>query len=190
MLKYFQRRLVTDPDEVAKHASMLPQSEMTQLLAATSVPLPQRRFGPAKQRKKAMLQKTAAHTTRHWSRSTPTFRIPGVKIKELADRPKPCKVDKAHSGEVMEEMMDWESNAFSAKFADEDGKLLAAYFSNRIRSTDKPPDATYIGGPHTPSQLGRSVCDLETAQADDNVQLEFDGIPVRASPDLRVSIYS
>lgn len=129
-----------------------------------------------------MLQRTAAHTTKHWSQSTPTFHILGVKTKELADRPKLCKVNKVHSAEVIEEMMDWESNVFSAKCTDEDGKLLTAYFSNRIFTTNKPPDATYIGGPHTPSQLGRSICDLEKTQADDNVKLEFDGILMRASP--------
>lgn len=154
-----------------------------------------------------MLQKTASNNCSYWSKNAPTFYIPGVKIyylsqiasifcisgvkiDQLAKRSKPSKADKAYAIKTMDEMADWESHAFSAKFADEDGKLLAAYFSNRIRTTNKPLHATYIGGPQTPSQLHCSVDDLKEAQADDEVKLEFDGIPVSIFPHLRVYIHT
>ncbi|KAG1725983.1 hypothetical protein EDB19DRAFT_1592285, partial [Suillus lakei] len=117
-----------------------------------------------------------------WSKTAPTFRIPSAKIGQLAKRSKPSKADKAHAAKVMYEMADWESDAFSAKFVDIDGNLLAAYFSNRIITTEKPLEATYIGSPQTPSQLHRSVHDLKNAQADNTVRLAFDGIPVEKSP--------
>ncbi|KAG1772232.1 hypothetical protein EV702DRAFT_1048697 [Suillus placidus] len=109
------RRAVTEANEVAKHASMLTGTAKTQLLAATSVPLPKRRYGPAKQRKQSMLQRTAAHICNYWLQTAPTFRIPGVKIEQLAERSKPSKADKSHATKVMDEMADWESDAFSAK---------------------------------------------------------------------------
>ncbi|KAG2747800.1 hypothetical protein P692DRAFT_20819664 [Suillus brevipes Sb2] len=134
-----KRRLpVTDADEVAKHASMLQGPAKTRLLNATSVPLPKRQFGPAKQRKESMLKSTAAHNCKYWVENAPTFRIPGVNINQLSERSKPSKADKAHSAQIMEEMEDWEPNAFSAKYTDEDGNLLAAYFSNRVITPNKP----------------------------------------------------
>ncbi|KAG2062600.1 hypothetical protein BDR04DRAFT_1164944 [Suillus decipiens] len=174
-----RRRVVTESSEVAKHASMLTGHAKTQLLAATSVPLPKRRYGPAKQRQKSMLQKTAAHSCNYWSKNAPTFRIPGVKIKQLSERSKPSKGDKAYAAKIMHDMADWESNAFSAKFTDEDGNLLAAYFSNRIITMNNPilPEVMYVGGPQTPRRLHCSVYDLKQAQRDDKVKLAFDGIP-------------
>lgn len=165
---------------------MLKGTAKTELLAATAVPLPKRRFGPRKQRKESMLQKTAQHASKYWMKSTPTFCIPNVKVEELAQRSKPSKSDKAQAAQVMEEMTDWESHAFSAKFADADGNLLAAYFSNRIITPDKAPNATYIGGPQTPSQHGCSVADLRTAQNDVSVKLAFDGLPVSMLCDFRL----
>ncbi|KAG1719118.1 hypothetical protein EDB19DRAFT_1837036 [Suillus lakei] len=165
-----RRRTITEANEVAKHASMLTGRAKTRLLAAT-------RYGPAKQRTAFMLQKTAAHICHYWSKTAPTFRIPSAKIGQLAKRSKPSKADKAHATKVMYEMADWESDAFSAKFVDIDGNLLAAYFSNRLITTEKPLEATYIGSPQTPSQLHRSVHDLKNAQADNTVRLAFDGIP-------------
>lgn len=164
---------------------MLQGPAKTRLLNATSVPLPKRQFGPAKQRKESMLKSTAAHNCKYWVENAPTFRIPGVNINQLSERSKPSKADKAHSAQIMEEMEDWEPNAFSAKYTDEDGNLLAAYFSNRVITPNKPRNTFYIGSPRAPSQHGCSLYDLKRAKNNDSVKLAFDGIPVSVSCDLK-----
>jgi hypothetical protein len=79
----------------------------------------------------------------YWSKYAPTFRTPGVKLLQLAKRPKPCKEGKAYAEKVMSEMKDWEADGFSAKFCDEDGCLMAAYFAHRIALPDQAAPVSF-----------------------------------------------
>ncbi|KAG0702285.1 hypothetical protein DFH29DRAFT_509642 [Suillus ampliporus] len=179
-------------------AAQLTGNEKREVLAATSVPLPDLNYAtsmPCSSHTQHYEEKGFARnvqrSAKYWSRFAPTFRIPDVKLNQLAARPKPCLADKSRAQRVMRSMKNWEADCFSAKFCDADGQLLAAYFSNRVVTQDAPLSPKlaakaaehapeYVGRKRTPSSLGRSLADFEHARQEPQSapKVVFDGIKV------------
>ncbi|KAG1829379.1 hypothetical protein F4604DRAFT_1947703 [Suillus subluteus] len=182
---------ITDSGEVARHAAQLRGAAKSRVLKAAAVPLP-------------ALDDTALL----WKRHAPTYRILGADIDILSSRPKPSNEGKIKAQTTIDTMVNWESDACSAKFCDEKGQLLAAYFAKRIerrsagqrRVGKKAP--IYPSGPKAPvlidgikddlvddalfaTQVLHHFCHPEKSQKDGRHDFEDFLMRYRRRPDMK-----
>lgn len=81
--------------------------------------------------------KDAKRMTQLWEQHAPTFRVKGVKLKELLERSKNNELDISAMDEVIEDMESGAAHECSGKWQDEEGNLLFIAFANRILSEGK-----------------------------------------------------
>lgn len=128
--------VITDTAEVSKAASRAEGPEKSQLLAHTTVPLPTALPAPRilchKERRQFI--RNLNFNAKNWMQYAPVYRLRGINIGELAVRPKPSKRDRKDAQEIMVAMADWEADACSAKFCDQQGTPILAYFAHRAKS--------------------------------------------------------
>jgi hypothetical protein len=110
--------------------------EKSRVLKATSVPLPILATEALTRRRSVQREKDFIRNVRYnaklWQKHAPTYRILGAHIDTLSARPKPSNEGKLEAQKTIDGMAYWDSDACSAKFCDEEGKLLATYFAQRI----------------------------------------------------------
>ncbi|KAG2045395.1 hypothetical protein BDR06DRAFT_1015726 [Suillus hirtellus] len=190
-------KVVTNPELVNQAASKLEGPEKSRLLAAVAVPMPNpnnvptaydsnlygsAEDGPAS--RDAQFVYNMKHRVKLWSLHAPAYKIPGVRLSELAACPKPCVADCEEAIAMMESMMSWASDACSAKFFDEEGQLMAAYFGKRVLHpavwhslaplTRNLPN--YMPGPDAASGLRWTAADVEQAK-NEGLKIHYEGIP-------------
>ncbi|KAG2063488.1 hypothetical protein BDR04DRAFT_1163647 [Suillus decipiens] len=128
--------IISDAGDVARHAAKLRGSAKSRVLKATSVPLPILTYKALTRRWSVRREKSFIREVRYnaklWQKHAPNYRISGAYIDTLSARPKPSNEGKLEAQKTIDGMASWDSDACSAKFCDEEGTLLAAYFAKRI----------------------------------------------------------
>lgn len=127
---------ITDPGEVARHAAQLRGAEKSRVLKAAAVPLPAlddialvRSWSAGREKR---FLRNIQYNVQLWNKHTPTYRILNADIDILSSRPKPSNEGKIEAQKTIDAMVNWQADACSAKFCDENGQPVAAYFAKRI----------------------------------------------------------
>lgn len=197
MIQSIRLKVVTAPELVSQAASELRGSEKARWLAAAAVPMPYAdnvptaydsnlcgSAGDSPASRNAQFVRNMERRVKLWTLYAPAYKIPGVRLSELAARPKPCVAHREEAMAKMESMISWASDACSAKFFDEEGQLMAAYFAKRIVHPviRRPPGPltenlpNYAPGPDAASQLRRTAADVEQAEKE-SLKVHHEGIP-------------
>ncbi|KAG1889160.1 hypothetical protein F4604DRAFT_1673860 [Suillus subluteus] len=91
---------------------------------------------------------------------------------------KHCKADEKRAQNTRDKTIHWEADAFSAKFHNVHGVLMATYFSNSIVAHNALLSPK-LDKKHASEYLGCSVSDLENTQLEElegSLAMIFDGI--------------
>ncbi len=94
--------------------------------------------------------KDAQRMTQLWEQGAPTYRVQGVRLKELQERSKNNETDISALDKVIEAMKSGATDECSGKWHDEEGNLLFVAFAHRILSKGQ---LSSVG-------LRRTLCEL------------------------------